>query len=275
MKGLHLGTPLRGDVGKTWNNCQIGWENDWNYCKTMENAWKSMDTYAKICETTSEKYLNYESHVNSRSQIRMHRRKRNHRHRPVCDYVHISSKFSLKSLSTSLAVAIFLNHPINDWAPISSITCFQQKQQPQIIGSSNSPAPRSQVKRGHAEHAELLGLDNGGNSWRKWSHTYIWYMNHMKYNWNSGFSPEPVMALLQFRNSLLLTSHWKGESGQDPKIWQTLDNDSLSQPTLSFPCKQLQFYNQSSKSFYSLRMSTIHGIHIHSCTHPFSIGTSI
>ena len=133
----------------------------------MENAWKSMDTYAKICETTSEKYLNYESHVNSRSQIRMHRRKRNHRHRPVCDYVHISSKFSLKSLSTSLAVAIFLNHPINDWAPISSITCFQQKQQPQIIGSSNSPAPGSQVKRGHAEHAELLGLDNGGNSWRK------------------------------------------------------------------------------------------------------------
>jgi hypothetical protein len=81
--------------------------------ETMEKTWKSMDTYAKICETTSEKYLNYESHVSSRSQIRMHRRKRNHRHRPVCDYVHISSKFSLKSLSTSLAVAIFLNHPMN------------------------------------------------------------------------------------------------------------------------------------------------------------------
>ena len=162
----------------------------------MENTWKSMDTYANICETTSEKYLNYESHVNSRSQIRMHRRKRNHRHKPVCDYMHISSKFFLFRVSPQ--VFFGSNFPLPSHEPPGS-----HLQQPHLFSTETAAPNHWELKftSGLAgarwnvamrSFKELLGLDDGGNSWRKWLHTYIYdiwiiwntiwntiYMNHI------------------------------------------------------------------------------------------------
>ena len=261
---------LDGDVGKTWNNCQIGWENDWNYGKDVEkygyickNLWNYIWKIPELWVTCEFTISNQDAQEKKKPQTQTSVW--------LCAY-----QFQVL-FKESLHKSCGSNFPQPSHEPLGS-----HLQHPHLFSTETAAPNHWELKfTSRLPGARWNVAMRSMRSFLGWTMAEIHgesgriHMSHRKYNWNSGFSPEPVMALLQFRNSLLLTSHWKGESGQDPKIWQILDNDSLSQPTLSFPCKQLQFYNQSSKSFYSLRMSTIHGIHIHSCIHPFSIGTSI